>query len=101
MKFIDSIMDWFGGLTFFEVMLAAFVGGAFGVWLALVPGCGQEQPDPFVTVDGGQDLTKPTQQQGSSASTGGGHVPIDFYPRQCQWDACGGPLPDRQKEEQP
>jgi hypothetical protein len=26
---------------------------------------------------------------------GGGNLPLDYYTRQCQWDACGGPLPDR------
>ena len=23
----------------------------------------------------------------------GGNLPLGYYARQCQWDACGGPLP--------
>lgn len=25
----------------------------------------------------------------------GGSLPLGYYERQCQWDACGGPLPDK------
>lgn len=28
------------------------------------------------------------------ASSNGGSVPLGYYERQCQWDRCGGPLPD-------
>lgn len=28
----------------------------------------------------------------------GGSLPIGYNQRQCQWDACGGPLPDRQQQ---
>ena len=34
----------------------------------------------------------------SSGSGGSGNLPMDYYARQCQWDACGGPLPDKPGE---
>jgi hypothetical protein len=28
---------------------------------------------------------------------GAGNLPVGYYQRQCQWDACGGPMPDHRR----
>jgi hypothetical protein len=47
---------------------------------------------PIAVVDG-EEIFDDDQYPGR----GGGSLPIGYYARQCQWDACGGPLPDRQQ----
>lgn len=57
-------------------------------------GCGQMVAT--ADVDGGppdltHELDEPDDDQIPSM---GGRLPPGYYQRQCQWDACGGPLPD-------
>lgn len=100
-KKIDAFLDWFASVDIPALCLILFLGMAAGVWLATcAPGCDSQAVPVFV--DGGAyDLVRIQESVPAPAPGTGGSVPIDFYPLQCQWDACGGPPPDRVREERP
>jgi hypothetical protein len=66
------------------------------ILMLLLSGCGGlvAPPDERPPVP----RTSPQQDGGAedgddSSGTPGGNLPIGYNERQCQWDACGGPLP--------
>lgn len=68
--------------------LILMVLGAFMLF-----GCGTAPVAPAPRPDGGSAYSAPDlgDPDGGDTGPGGGGVPIGYYERQCQWDACGGP----------
>jgi hypothetical protein len=100
-KKLDAFLDWFSALDLVPRVMWVFAGVSLGFWLATCAGC--EAPATYA-LDAGTDLVRAealTPDLGPDRPGSGGSLPIGYYQLQCQWDACGGPLPDRDHEEQP
>lgn len=89
----DRNTDIKTGRTLADFLFWLAVGVVIGLVVSSIMGCGPaadvegSSPNgatPVIAVDGGA----------ASTSAPGGQLPIGYYQRQCQWDACGGPLPN-------
>lgn len=47
------------------------------------------------------DMATAQESQAAPGGSQGGSLPPGYYQRQCQWDACGGPAPDRRPSTDP
>lgn len=76
------------------VTVTALLVALMTLLIFCVGGCGGVAPtdapdgDWLAPLDGG-----PTEAGPPVQSPAPGQLPLGYYQRQCQWDACGGPLP--------
>lgn len=74
------------------VGIAIFLAVLFSSCVSSLERDADAGPDLGASLDLSGDLGTPSYWP----ANGSGHLPVGYYQRQCQWDACGGPLPDRQ-----
>lgn len=85
----EYILPFMIGVTIVFAMLMLFA--------LFLGGCGGQLPVAPAPPGTTREVVEPELYDEEEDGFGSyGDVPFGYYERQCQWDACGGPLPDRQ-----